>query len=487
MIEGVENAYPNYGIPQQKKFPMPDKNHVLSAIKFFNYVEPKYEKQLAAAIMRKIDEYGMDDVNVGPDNRFLKYWMKQGNELQHHGILGMKWGVRRYQNEDGTLTAAGKERYGVNVAPKANTDTSARFDVNYYVKSKAQDNSRILDKISKEKKKSKRREHLEQRYREQGFSAEEASIAAYKREKTERVLAAVGIVTATAVAVYAGKKWCENNLDTMIGEGTTLQRIDRFGDNGVKDAFYAAYGHHDKSRYEGFLGMVPGAKKIEMTVNSGGIKVASPKTFRDTLADVLGRDEGSKKTLLKNIADVERSGQLGGQWPNIFRKAREDLAAGKITNSVAEVENYFLVDHSPEMQKIHDGLFKTLKDRGYGAVIDINDRKYSGYNSRNPVVVFTKNFSNVKISDLDESSKIRKNAIEWVKKGFEDQAPVNGVLGLGSAGAIGIGGAQSIRRNETTSVRDARLVNAYKKEHPNTNMSNADILKAQLVRYGYSS
>ena len=28
--------------------------------------------------------------------------------LMHHGILGMKWGIRRYQNEDGTLTAAGK-------------------------------------------------------------------------------------------------------------------------------------------------------------------------------------------------------------------------------------------------------------------------------------------------------------------------------------------------------------------------------------------
>ncbi len=28
--------------------------------------------------------------------------------LMHHGILGMKWGVRRYQNEDGTLTAVGK-------------------------------------------------------------------------------------------------------------------------------------------------------------------------------------------------------------------------------------------------------------------------------------------------------------------------------------------------------------------------------------------
>lgn len=32
------------------------------------------------------------------------------NELQHHGILGQKWGVRRYQNKDGTLTAKGKAR-----------------------------------------------------------------------------------------------------------------------------------------------------------------------------------------------------------------------------------------------------------------------------------------------------------------------------------------------------------------------------------------
>lgn len=33
------------------------------------------------------------------------------DELIHYGIEGQKWGVRRYQNEDGTLTPAGKERY----------------------------------------------------------------------------------------------------------------------------------------------------------------------------------------------------------------------------------------------------------------------------------------------------------------------------------------------------------------------------------------
>ena len=34
------------------------------------------------------------------------------NALQHHGIKGQKWGVRRYQNADGSLTSDGKKRYG---------------------------------------------------------------------------------------------------------------------------------------------------------------------------------------------------------------------------------------------------------------------------------------------------------------------------------------------------------------------------------------
>lgn len=46
------------------------------------------------------------------------------NALAHHGILGMKWGVRRYQNTDGSLTSAGKRRQEV-------IDSSRKEGINY--------------------------------------------------------------------------------------------------------------------------------------------------------------------------------------------------------------------------------------------------------------------------------------------------------------------------------------------------------------------
>ena len=103
-----------FGLPKVKKFPMPDAAHVRSAIKFFNYVSPSNEEELARAILKRMRKYGMSfsDFTVGEENRFIKYvpkkylshnedqimysnndfrYYKGGEYLAHYGKKGMKW------------------------------------------------------------------------------------------------------------------------------------------------------------------------------------------------------------------------------------------------------------------------------------------------------------------------------------------------------------------------------------------------------------
>lgn len=65
-----------FGIPQERKYPMPDEKHIRSAIKLFNHVDPKYEEQLAKAVIKNMKKYNIDGSVVGPNNRLRKYLPK---------------------------------------------------------------------------------------------------------------------------------------------------------------------------------------------------------------------------------------------------------------------------------------------------------------------------------------------------------------------------------------------------------------------------
>lgn len=74
--------------------------------------------------------------------------MEHTNELYHWGVKGMKWGVRRYQNKDGTLTEAGQKRYERDQrenAGKKKGNKVGQADPNRWVKEDMERSKRLAD------------------------------------------------------------------------------------------------------------------------------------------------------------------------------------------------------------------------------------------------------------------------------------------------------------------------------------------------------
>lgn len=115
------------------------------------------------------------------------------NELIHHGILGMKWGVRRYQNKDGSLTPAGKHRVQTGEIGKS-SDSAVSSTSSHTRSVKEMSDSELRDKIS--------RMELEKRYKDLSKSSEQAKTSK-GRAFVMDVLEKSGKNIATQAVTYA--------------------------------------------------------------------------------------------------------------------------------------------------------------------------------------------------------------------------------------------------------------------------------------------
>ena len=80
----------DFGVPEKRKYPLHDEEHVRAAIRLFNNCDPDDEKQLAQAIIKRINRFGIMNIKASASNRFRKYYDPENNKKKNviHEING---------------------------------------------------------------------------------------------------------------------------------------------------------------------------------------------------------------------------------------------------------------------------------------------------------------------------------------------------------------------------------------------------------------
>lgn len=298
------------------------------------------------------------------------------NELYHYGVKGQKWGVRRYQYADGSLTPAGQKRY-------SNSNSTTADKVSRIMNSKVKD------------------------------------------------------VVNTARTQITGKQY----VDTYLKQGTIFARI-QTAKEFENFAFYATYKKSDTDKYMGLFGKnlssraEKEAKRAEDISNATGseddialakqlrdrsdnmkvyqlklesidkLKVPSDENASHITANLL-KEKEFKDNVIASIQDSKEK-MRRPQQQILFKQAENALAKDpdKMTKSekvaVYKALNLSLVNHNKQEIAAQDRFYSELKKKGYNALLDYNDKEYSSYHAKRPMIVF--DTDSVKLQSVTEAN-----------------------------------------------------------------------------------
>lgn len=372
-------------------------------------------------------------------------------ELYHYGIKGQKWGVRRYQNDDGSLTPSGKKRY---------SDDS-------------QINSIKRNETPRKGLIQKRKDKLTEHYISKGYKPNAAKTMAEQRMKTEAVLAVVGTVAITAVAIKVARRVGQDYVDQTFKSGKVIQNIGANPDANFKDTpFFAAVNRADKKAY----GMnyanekramikrrvAQGDREYQGIFNNqikltGDVRRASVANAQKIFYKKMDSDPQFRKEVLDTLKKTSYSDS---------KAVGEYLQKGKHARKLYDRFNQALATPQFQAAGIHKKYYDEMKKHGYNAILDINDTRYSGYKkiSKSPTIFFGddkwKKISSKKLSDTEIDENVQKFAIGYLAKN------------QGKSIAKLVGAVAGVK-----ALNDQSSVNQYIKAHPNTKLSRQEILK----------
>lgn len=264
------------------------------------------------------------------------------NELHHHGIKGMKWGVRRFQNKDGSYTNAGKKRR--------------------------------KEDISNDKKKSNHRLLLENKYREKGLSDEEAAAAADRRIKVERAVAISAGVTVAAAGVYVARnKYIADHCDQILKAGTQFHNLDNAANPRPGEHLYVNYRQNDVNYFRGHFAI--NKMRRSETGNAFNHVVTAKEDIKIPSLD-------TRKSTFKQLFDNDP--EFRAAFNKHSRSGEDNMSSKK---AYKKMWPKFGDKDDQEFNTAKHKYFEALRQKGYEAIVDEWDTNPRVFRSDAPLIL----------------------------------------------------------------------------------------------------